>query len=162
MAGLFGENVPELVLKSVFTKYDADGRGSLTEKEVKTLLVEDLGMNETESDAFTLLMDEDGNKSISFEEFKEWSKGNNKAGIIFDPTGRRFQLLLKAAEYFKEFDVDDNGAIEGEEVLRLVEWIGLNKDKASVVLNEIDRDKNGKISFHEFLKWLRWIPMDEN
>ena len=162
MAGLFGENVPDLVLKSVFTKYDVDGNGYLTENEIRVLLVEDLGMSDAECETITLLMDEDGSNTISFEEFKEWTQGGNKAGIILNPTGHRYQLLLKAAEYFRDFDVDSNGAIEGKEIIRLMQWLGISKDRTATVLDEIDKDKNGKISFYEFLKWLHWIPLDEN
>ena len=160
MAGLFGESVPEVVLQSLFAKYDKNNSGYLTEQDIRVLLVHDLGMSEDESDAFSMLMDVDGNNSISFEEFKGWIQGNNQSGLIFDPHGKRYNLLLKAAEYFKQFDIDGNGALEGHEILRLMQSIGITGEKTSAAVSAIDRDNNGKISFHEFLKWLRWIPME--
>ena len=162
MAGLFGEKVPDLVLRSLFTTYDKDGSGYLSANEVRGLLVKDLGLSESESDAFSLLMDEDGSNSISFEEFKEWIQGNNKAGIIFDPTCQKYQLLIKAAEYFREFDTDNNGAIDGQEIVKLAVSVGISEDKSATILDAIDKDQNGKISFLEFLKWLRWIPIDDS
>lgn len=162
MAGLFGEEVPDIVLKSLFKKYDRNKDGLLTEKEIRVLLIEDLGMGERESDAFSMLMDVDGNNSVSFDEFKGWIRGNNRSGLIFEPTGKRYQLLLKSAEYFKEFDLNDNGALEGEEIMRLMDSVGVAREKTDAAVKAIDRDQNGKISFHEFLKWLRWIPMDED
>ncbi|XP_065065826.1 troponin C, skeletal muscle-like [Rhopilema esculentum] len=161
MAGVFGSDVPDIVLQSLFKKYDLNHTGYLSSREVRSLLGHDLRMSENEIDAFSLLMDEDGNNSISYEEFKAWIQDEKKSGLLHDPSGTRYQLLLKAVEYFKQFDADDNGALEGQEIVMLMKSIGVREEGIEEAVNSIDKDHNGKISFNEFLKWLQWIPMDD-
>lgn len=160
MAGLFGEDVPEIVLRSLFKKYDENSSGYLSGREIRMLLVQDLGMDENESDAISMLMDNDGNNTVSFQEFKGWMRGTNRSGLILHPSGKRYRLLLKAAEFFKVFDIDGNGTLEGEEIIRFMDSVGVGREMAATAIEAIDKDRNGKISFNEFLKWLNWFPID--
>ena len=161
MASYLGHELPTVVLKSLFGKYDIDDSGYLSKTEVVRLLSEDLALNKKEVEAFGLLMDKDASHRISFDEFASWVQHPDQSGLLMDPTGTKYHILLKAVEYFKQFDVDESGALEVGEFTKLMKSIGVKDEAVTAALNGIDRNHDGKISFYEFLKWLNWIPMDE-
>ena len=161
MATYLGVEAPDIVLRSVFRKYDVDNSGFLAISEVRRLLGEDLAMNKEEIEAFSLLLDKDASHKVSYDEFKAWMQSPNRAGLARDPTGSKYNILLKAVEYFKQYDTDQSGALEGSEFEKLMKSIGVRDEAVAAALNGLDRDHNGKISFDEFLKWLNWIPMDD-
>ena len=80
--GYFGTETPDLVLKSLFSKYDKDNSGTLGDKELEQLLQEDLGMDIEQAEIYLLLRDEDGSKNLSFDEFQKWLN-----------SGENFQLI---------------------------------------------------------------------
>ena len=161
MASYLGHELPVVVLKSLFGKYDTDGSGFLSKPELITLLSEDLALAKKDVEAFSLLMDKDASHRISFDEFSAWIQNPSQAGLLMDPTGSKYHILLKAVEYFKQFDTDQSGALEVGEFTKLMKSIGVNDSAVTAALNGIDRNHDGNISFYEFLKWLNWIPMDE-
>ena len=161
MASYLGHELPTVVLKSLFGKYDYDNSGYLSKTEIVTLLREDLALDKKDVEAFSLLMDKDASHRISFDEFSTWIQDPSQAGLLMDPTGSKYHILLKAVEYFKQFDVDESGALEIDEFTKLMKSIGVKDEAVAAALNGIDRNHDGNISFYEFLKWLNWIPMDE-
>ena len=161
MATYLGVEAPDIVLRSVFRKYDVDNSGFLAHSEVRRLLGEDLAMHKEEIEAFSLLLDKDASHKVSYDEFKAWMQSPNRAGLARDPTGSKYHILLKAVEYFKQYDTDQSGALEGSEFEKLMKSMGVRDEAVAGALNGLDRDHNGKISFEEFLKWLNWIPMDD-
>ena len=161
MATYLGNEVPDIVVKSLFSKYDNDSSGSLSPDEVKTLLVEDLAISKDEVDAFALLMDRDASNRVTLEEFTKWLRDPNQSGLIRDPTGSKYHTLLQAVDYFRQYDVDQSGALETNEFSKLMQSLQVKEEAVAAALNGIDKDHNGKISFNEFLKWLNWIPIDD-
>ena len=69
---LLAADVPEVVLKSLFRKYDTDDSKSLGKREMLTLLKEDLGFEDDRAQACILMVDKDGCGEISFGEFILW------------------------------------------------------------------------------------------
>ena len=156
MASYFDENTPDVVLRSLFSKYDADDSGIIENKEARTLLVEDLGMSNEEAEAAILLNDQDGSGSLAFNEFKAWlNKGD---GLKNFNDASRYSILSKAVDMFRGYDLNGNGSLDRTEFCRLLNDIGHN-DNEDAALAALDSDKNNKISFPEFLRWLNWIPM---
>jgi len=158
MSSYFGEDTPDIVLKSLFQKYDKDSSGQLSVKELPELLTNDLGLSTEQAEAYTLLLDKDASGSLSFDEFKSWITSGEKLKNI---DSHRFDLMSKAVEMFKRLDADQSGALDRDEFTKLHLEVGGQLQYLDSALNALDSDNNGKISFVEFMKWLNWIDMSE-
>ena len=157
----FGKETPDVALKSLFYKYDVDGSGRLDKNELYTLLEDDLGLTENQSDIYRHLLDKDADGLISYPEFQSWFHSDEKFRSINDKT--RYHYLRRAVSMFKQYDLDDNLAIDPHEFHKLYKELGGSKDKIkeSKALKEMVTDNNGRVSFVEFLKWLNWLSLEE-
>ena len=158
-AGLsyFDKGVPEIAIRSLFDRYDANRDGKLEEYEMQTLLEEDLGLDPEQSWLYFLLLDKNGDHSISFEEFNDWLRSGEHFEILNDKG--KFQSLLKAFNYFKRFDTDNSDTLDRVQFERMMIFFGysaINMDKAFA---KMDKHENGAVSFWEFMVWLKWIPL---
>ena len=113
----FDKNVPKIVLKSLFSKYDKDGSGQLNRQELKGLFVDDLGLSKEQAESYSFLLDKDGNGSVSFDEFNAWLHSGEQFKNINDSS--RYYKLKKAVELFKSYDKDDSGALDKDEFEKL-------------------------------------------
>jgi len=52
---------------------------------------------------------------------------------------------------FNLVDLDGSGDIDMEELVDLMEWMGLNVSESSQMMHEIDADGDGSVTFTEFL-----------
>lgn len=154
----FSSSTPEIVVKSLFSKYDQDGSGRLQRKELMILLSDDLGMDPKQAEAMAMVVDKDGSGSVSFDEFFQWIRDRNGLDTVNDRT--KYYYTRKAVEMFKKYDRDASGTIEVNELKQLLKDVGY-KNSLQDALKVLDKDGNGKISFPEFLKWLNWIPNDQ-
>jgi len=153
----FETDTPDIVLKSLFYKYDTDSSGLLSMNEVKTLLESDLGLTYEEAEAYTLLLDKDSSGKLSFEEFKTWLNSGEKLNNVKDES--RFYMMKKSVEYFKKYDVDQSGGLNREEFAKLHADVGGTAETLDQALLALDKDNNGTISFYEVLKWLNWVDV---
>ena len=158
MSSYFDENTPDIVIRSLFQKYDRDSSGQLSVKEIPELLTNDLGLSTEEADTYTLLLDKDASGSLSFDEFKSWLTSGEKLKTV---DSHRFNLMYKAVEMFKRIDADQSGSLDRTEFVKLHAEVGGRPEYLDSALNALDSDQNGKISFFEFMKWLNWIDMSE-
>lgn len=156
MSSYFDENTPDIVIRSLFQKYDRDSSGQLSVKEIPELLTNDLGLSTEEAETYTLLLDKDASGSLSFDEFKSWLTSGEKLKTV---DSDRFNLLYKAVEMFKRIDADQSGSIDRTEFAKLHAEMGGRPEYLDYALSTLDSDYNGKISFLEFMKWLNWIDM---
>lgn len=154
----FDPKAPTVVLRSLFYKYDKDGSGKLSKDELQTLFVDDLGFTNEQANAYSLLLDKDGDNELSFEEFHIWLKSGEKFQNINDKS--RYQKLKKAVDMFKKFDKDESGFLDRGEFKKLFQEVGGKANKMDKALAELDVDGNNRISFQEFLRWLNWVPLD--
>ena len=152
----FNNDVPLVVLKSLFANYDKDGSGSLNHDELKDLCEKDLGMNKNQAEAFIMLKDKDGNRKISFQEFYEWMRGGDRFSVIDDQS--RYYIIRKAIEMFKTFDKDGSGVLEKPEVNEVLLSFGAKPEHLDAHMKALDKSGDGTLSFSEFLDYLNWIP----
>lgn len=155
----FESNTPDVVLKSLFKKYDSDNSGFISTSELPVFLRDDLGLSENEADIYALLVDKDANGKLNFNEFKAWLHNGGKLVNVNDSS--RFYMMEKAVEMFQKYDLDKSGAVERDEFTLLLKDIGGKPDNVDIVLNALDKDGNSKISFYEFLKWLNWVDIGD-
>ena len=154
----FDPNAPSVVLRSLFYKYDKDGSGQLSKEELVSLFQDDLGFTKEQSDAYSLLLDKDGNNEVSFEEFSGWLKSGEQFKNINDKS--RYARLKKAVDLFKSYDKDSSGFLDRNEFKTLFQNVGGKPAKLDKALAELDKDGNNRISFQEFLRWLNWVPLE--
>ena len=161
MAGksYFNADVPEIVVKSLFQKYDVDGNGCLGKDEMLTMLRDDLGCKPDQAQACIFMVDKDGSGELSFDEFILWFR--SEEGFKNIDNSSRYHTIKKAIELFKQYDKDGNGTIDREEFKELFkQFKQSNADDSQLdsALQALDTSGDGKISFPEFLTWLNWLP----
>ena len=159
MASSFDPNAPDIVLKSLFLKYDTDNSGHLGCNELKTFFKDDLALTEDQAQMYALLLDRDGNANVSFEEFKNWMRSGEYLQSVNDKS--RYSVIKQAVDMFKQYDVDGSQALDREEFEKVMLDCGGKPEIVDSALQVLDCDGNGKISFLEYLKWLNWVPMDQ-
>ena len=86
MAGFsfFDRNVPSIAIHSLFDKYDTRKDGKLDEREMKSFLEEALGLEFEQAQIYFFLLDKDGDQGISYDEFKEWLRSEEKLQRLND------------------------------------------------------------------------------
>lgn len=151
-------DTPEIAIHSLFDKYDHERNGKLDESELKDLLQGDLGLSPEQACIYTLLLDQAGEHSVSFQEFYNWLRSGERFKNIDDKS--RFGKLCQAVEMFKNFDTDNSDTLDKEQFKNLITAIGYTNVDSEKLFNELDSHHNGKLSFVEFLKWLNWVPVE--
>ena len=159
LKAFFNPKTPEVALNSLFSKYDGDDSGQLSQAELTVLFKEDLGFDDQQAKIYSLLLDKDGNGEVSFEEFRIWLRSGERLKNITDKS--RYVLLVKAVDFFCRFDLDSNQALDQDEFKMLFKEMGGQPNNLDGALKELDKDNNNVISFPEFLRWLNWIPLED-
>jgi Ca2+-binding EF-hand superfamily protein len=153
--------VSEVVIKSYWKKYSIqEGHGHRNIIEAKQLksLCYDMGIYLEPEDVNLVLalIDTDRNGTIEFSEFLVWWRSSKKIAKLASLENENVQ---KSIAYFKDFDIDGNGYITGEEFYDLhVDLVksglidpSLSKEAA---LKEIDPDNDQVITFDNFMEWM--------
>lgn len=154
----FARDAPEIAIHSLFDKYDLERNGKLDRSELKDLLEGDLGLSPEQSCIYTLLLDQTGEHSVSFEEFFNWLRSGERFQNINDKS--RFGTLCQAVEMFKSYDTDNSDTLDKEQFQNLIVSIGYPNADSDELFHKLDSHHNGKLSFVEFMKWLNWLPIE--
>lgn len=154
----FFRDAPEVAIHSLFNKYDQEGNGKLNKSELEELLQGDLGLSNEQASIYTLLLDQTGEHSVSFEEFFNWLRSGERFQNIDDKS--RFGKLCQAVAIFKTFDTDDSDTLDKKQFKNLIAGIGYANVDSEKLFNELNSHHNGKLSFVEFMKWLNWVQID--
>jgi len=150
MDELNSEQISEL--REAFSLYDKDGDGTITTKELGTVM-RSLGQNPTESELQDMIneVDADGNGTVNFTEFitmmaRQMSQVENEEDI-------------KRA--FKFFDQDGNGFINAIELENVMKGMGDKLESWEIrdMIHEADIDGDGLVNYDEFVKMMRmqWL-----
>ena len=158
-AGLsfFDKKAPQIVVRSLFDKYDTNGNGKLEKAEMQALLEGDLGLDPDKFWVYFLLLDKNGDHDISFEEFNDWLHSEEHFEVLNDK--EKFESLAKAFDYFKSFDTDDTDTLDRTQFEEMMKYFGYETVDMDKAFEKMDKDENGKVSFWEFMVWLKWIPV---
>ena len=153
---LIGPDVPQVVIKSIFSKYDKDGSGSLEQTEVLAMMG-DLGLDEKQAELCFMMLDKDGNNNVSEKELMDWLRAGEGYKVVDDP--KRYAFVRRVADAFKKYDKDGSGVIEKEEFRALLAsggkaWRSCDDAIIEKALSVADKDGSGTVSFTEFLAWM--------
>ncbi|KAH3764833.1 calcium-dependent protein kinase 21 [Pelomyxa schiedti] len=140
-----------MIIRSVFSKYDADGTGSLETSEVHSMLYE-LGYFLTPTQLSDVLrqIDVNGDGHVLYNEFLAWWR---RADKFRDLDAAEMARRKQASQYFSFFDKDKSGQLDRTEFKAL--YADLVKRHLTTLteqqaLAKLDSNHNGKISFNEF------------
>ncbi|XP_021910411.1 probable calcium-binding protein CML16 [Carica papaya] len=132
-------------LKHIFTRFDMDSDGSLTQLELGALL-RSLGIKPTGDQLHLLLanIDSNGNGSVEFDELI--------SAILPDMNEQVLINQEQLMEVFRSFDRDGNGYITASELAGSMAKMGhpLTYRELADMMREADTNGDGVISFHEF------------
>ena len=140
--------------KEAFSLFDKDGDGTITTKELGTVM-RSLGQNPTEAELADMIneVDADGNGTIDFPEFLTMMARKMK------DTDSEEEIL----EAFKVFDKDGNGFISAAELRHIMTNLGekLTDEEVDEMIREADIDGDGQINYEEFVKMIYkiYIPL---
>ena len=153
---LFRSDVPEMVIKSIFDKYDKDGSKVLEQTEILAML-KDFGLDEKQAEICFMMIDKDGNSTVSKDEFLQWFQTSEGVKIVDDPN--RYAFVRRLADEFKKYDRDSSGVIDKHEFRTLLasggkSWQSCSDAEIEAALRIVDKDGSGTVSFMEFLAWM--------
>ena len=98
---------PELVIKSIFCRYDDDGNGHLDSEEFANAM-DDLGIIDPyEQQALFALADADNSKTIEYEEFLSLIKGHDFEYLL--SSREDYLFVIETYKTFQEYDQDGDG-----------------------------------------------------
>ncbi|CAO1638113.1 unnamed protein product [Parajaminaea phylloscopi] len=141
----FAEQIAEF--KEAFSLFDKDGDGSITVKELGTVM-RSLGQNPTEAELQDMVneVDADGNGSVDFAEF---------IGLMARKL-RDVDSEEEIKEAFKVFDKDGNGSISAAELRHVMTNLGekLSDQEVEEMIREADMDGDGQIDYKEFVNMM--------
>lgn len=148
----------ELILRSVFDKYDRENKGYLNKNQFALFLsrlsnhVPELkGLEYTEAIATFKLFDCDSDDQLSYQEFKEWWLNKHKYQYF---TGDISKLLKKAYELYSKYTKDNQYMtyLEFEKMMT-----DLNLPHSEYDFDLLNINGKGILSFQEFVNWLNWF-----
>jgi calmodulin len=132
--------------KEAFQIFDKDGDGSITTKELGTVM-RSLGQNPSDDEIKAMIeeVDVDKSETIDFKEFlglmaKKMKKSDSEEELI---------------EAFRIFDRDGNGKISAHELRYVMLSSGeeeLTEQDIQTIIHEADTDGDGYIDYKEFVK----------
>ena len=136
-----------LEFREAFQAFDKDGNGSITTKELGTVM-RSLGQNLSEAEIKEIIdeVDEDKNGTIDFQEF-------------LSLMARKMKLLDKEDELieaFKKLDLDGTGKISKYQLRYIIlsTQNDFNADDIEELFKITDMDDEGNIDLHDFIKIL--------
>lgn len=138
----------------VHRTFDADGSGEISVDELKQLLSQmNISTSPEVLKRIVAILDEDGDGTITRDEFTNWY-----AGVI----GKNISVDDLARHMFDTFDVHNHGEITLAEVKNRMDigsMNGLSLDEIGAIVQELDSDRSGTDSFEEFKDFLnKYLP----
>ena len=133
--------------KEAFALFDKDGDGTITTKELGTVM-RSLGQKPTTAELETMVreIDADGNGEIDFPEFltmmlRKMNEGNPEKELM---------------DVFMVFDKDGSGTISPDELRSAMRVIGekLTDDEIEDAIKLADKSGDGEVDYDEFIQFV--------
>jgi len=164
--------------KYLFSKYDKNGDGTLSVREIAPLL-EQLKLtprNRVEQEELAALIngaDEDCSGKIEFSEFQDFCQSVEEKlnRLRFeDELAQALAMEFSAAQMrdmrwaFDSLDADASGKLQAEELCECLTLMGksLKKDEFDLFFKELDVNGSGELEFKEFLEFMRIVRDKES
>jgi len=160
MLGMVKNNAPgggrPPTSRIIFNKYDKDESGCIDASEFKYMCM-DLGHQLTdEEEKFAVLkIDHTGTGKISYDDFLEWWKTDEKWDTLRLGDEDLMNLSILLTE-FQTYDSNDDGVVDRAEFAEMYENLkagGVEKP-LETVLGEMNITADGRITFNEYVAWL--------
>lgn len=145
------------IFNAIWKKYDKDGSNSIDMEEFRNMCA-DLGhyMNDAQLKAAFQLLDRDGDKSVSREEFLAfWREDDRFARLQLDDA--QLAKMVQLGDYFRHFDRDRNGTLDKKEFAAMGEHMaknGYNLKMMNFNFDAIDKDGSGAVTFNEYIAYM--------
>lgn len=151
----------EKVLEA-FKSYDADMNGTMSFKELHSLMV-DLNKGrwtEAESDRLFEQIDKNHNGVIDINELVDFifKKDPIGMGTIGNAGKSDYELVIQE---FRKFDTNRNGTLDKSEFTRLMGNLkpgAWDKQRTDAVFTIVDVDKSGEVDMNELVAFLFGVP----
>lgn len=143
-------DTPQLVLDSVFQKYDKDDNKGLDLHEFQRALSDLAVTDEHEQEVLFHLADHDNGGTIDVKEFVDLIKDHEFDELLSDHD--QMEFLWKTWGYFEQYDADGDGEIAWEEFWHYLSKHGYTLEHISAHWHWLDTSKDGTITFDEFWK----------
>lgn len=134
-------------LKEAFDLLDKDRKGTITAKDLGTLM-RSLDHDVTDEDLEDMIngVDNDGNGTLDFGEFC----------AIMTRTMKDTDTEEEIREAFNHFDKNKTGFISAHELRDVMKVLGddLTEEEIAEMIAEADHDKDGKVSIDDFVKMM--------
>ncbi|ESO07720.1 hypothetical protein HELRODRAFT_170263 [Helobdella robusta] len=144
---LSSKNIEEL--KEVFQLFDTDKDGSITSRELKTVL-NALRIDTTDQETKDMIssIDLDGDGTVDFDEFLRMMSGAY-SGKSEDQSNLEKAEQEELRHAFQVFDIDGNGYIDARELKITMSKLGENLSDREVkrMMKMADRNNDGKIDY---------------
>ena len=138
---------PIAEFKEAFSLYDKDGNGSITTKELGTVM-KSLGLTPTEAELEAMIKEVDASENgvVDFPEFL----------VMMEQKMKDTDAEEERKEAFRVFDKDGNGYINAAELKNVMTNLGENMTDAEIdsMIAEADLDVDGQVSYEEFVKMM--------
>ncbi|XP_023338566.1 neo-calmodulin [Eurytemora carolleeae] len=129
--------------KEMFQMFDKDGDGTISVKELGTVL-RTLGLNPSEEEVEEMIeeSDKDGSGSIDFQEF---------CGLMVNRDKQK-ETPDDIKQIFRVFDKDGNGYVSSSELKFVMSRLNVHFSDSELqeMVLEADLDGDGQINFNEF------------
>ena len=146
----------KLAADMLFKLYDRDGNRALDKAE-SAQMFSDYGFSAAQVVLLHKLMDDDGDGSLTYDEWWAWLNTPGKLALVEDSS--KFHFLKAAEDMFNEADADGDGCVTCEEIGEMIrERWSMDAQEAKETLAELDSDGNGIVSLNEFVAYLSTFP----
>ena len=142
------DNIP--LYQDMFNQIDYDRGGMITYAEFKGFFIQREPFLSTKREDILhmlfFLMNKNGDKKITFQEFIPFARACTMADISYSGN---LQFII-----FKTLDADNSGYVTPAELKRMVEMWGRSGDYESLKQNlaALDYDGDGKLTYEEFVR----------